>query len=176
VFEDALADPAYMEMREESALLYTFLVDAVERSQAGRDAALWEDLERALEAYTTAGTADYRKSKAALEDLRRTVAEGANAYRARQEAMDIVERRRKVAESERKRVADEQLSISAARALAFAGTVFALLRQAVATHVGGQVEERLILADVQAGLAERIRQDVGRGAGAPTASLPGGAD
>lgn len=163
-FEDAINDPAYMELREQMALLRAMLYDAVERAQVGRQGELWEELERAWARFNSPGPERApERSAAALRSMGRVVRDGAAAHRAGIESMNIVERQRKLAETERRRMTEEHQSISAVRALAFAGAVFALLREAVSRHVGGTEEERLILADVRTGLAERIRADVDNG-------------
>jgi hypothetical protein len=166
-FEEVLADSAYIEMREQMAYLKVLFYDAAERAQVGRSNELWDELAIQWGRFSNPGPERApERSAAALREFGRIVRQGAAAHRAAVESMDIVERMRKMAESERKRTTEEQQTISVARALAFAGSVFALMRQALAEHIGGTQEERLILAAVQAGIAERIRADVdGRRAG-----------
>lgn len=131
----------------------------------GRHTELWGSLGRQWHAFTTPGPeSDPERSSAALREMGRIIREGAETHHAQGEVLELIERTRKVAESERRRVADERQSISAARALAFAGSVFALMREALGRHIGGTEEEGLIIDDIRVGLAERIRADVdGRG-------------
>jgi len=160
-FEDAIEDPAYVEMREQMALLHMYLMDAVERSQEHRPGELWERLERQRKLFLTPGPErNPEQSNKALGETWRIVRQGVDVHRATQEALDIVERQRKLAETERKRISEENQSISVARALAFAGAVFTLVREAVANHVGGTEEERAIIEHIRAGIAERISTHV----------------
>lgn len=176
-FEQALDDPAYVEMRTQMALLTTMLFDATERAQVGRQSVLWEELEGAWARFNNPGPERAPEQSAdALRSIGRVVREGVGAHRAQEEVKDVLERQRRMAETERRRMTEEQQSISAARALAFAGAVFTLVRETVAKHVGGTEEEREIVGDIRAGLAERVGTHVGRGSGDSYASLPGGGD
>lgn len=160
-FEEALNDPAYVEMREQMAYLRVMFYDAAERAQVGRVSELWDGLAKQWDLFNKPGPEKApERSAGALREIGRVIREGVAAHRASLESMDIIERQRKLAETERRRVAEEQQTISAARALAFAGSVFALMRQALAEHVGGTEEEMLIVAAIRAGIEERIRADV----------------
>lgn len=156
-FEDALSDPAHIEMREQLALLDMMLIDALERAQLGRTGELWEELTNQAHRFKIAQRRDDQSGAAdALNAIFEVVENGAQAHRAMVEAANLIERQRKVKDSERKRIVDEQQSISATRALTFASTVFEIVRK----HITGNPHERELLTGISRELAGLVQQDV----------------
>lgn len=165
-FEAALADPAYMESREEIALLDSMLMDALERSQIGHQGDLWQELGERAHQYKRALRADQPvRADNHLEAILEICAAGVEAYRSSVEAKDIIEAKRKVKDSERKRMTDEHQTISAARAMALVGAVIATVRK----HVEGREDGREILAGISADISALIHADVTGTSGGPQA-------
>lgn len=156
-FEEAMNDPAYMESREEIALLDTMLMDALDRSQIGHQGEMWEELGSRAHQYQVAlRRGDPVHADNHLQTILEIAEEGALAHRATIEARDIIERKRKVKDSERKRIVDENQSISAARAMALVGAVVATVRK----HLEGREDGRELLAAISADLTALIHADV----------------
>jgi hypothetical protein len=152
-YEDALQDPAHVELKNELALIDALLMDALERSQLGRLGSLWDELLSSWESFRVAErNGDTAAAGRALRRIGEIATEGAAAHRAQVEVVDLIERKRRLAESERRRLLDENQMISAARALAFAGAVVAVVRR--------HVDDRATLAAISADLAQLVHQDL----------------
>lgn len=156
-FEDALNDPSHVEMREQLALLDMMLLDALERMQLGRTGELWEKLIAEGHKFKIAQRREDQDGAAnALNAIFDVIERGAEAHRSMIEAADLIERQRKVKDSERRRIVDEQQSISATRALTFAASVFEIVRR----NISGHPNERELLTNISRELAGRVQQDV----------------
>jgi hypothetical protein len=161
-FEDAMSDPAWIEMREEMALLHTLLLDALERAQVGQLGPLWDELAGQWRRFRVAQRSGESGAAAgALTRVGEIIDRGAESWRAHEEVGHLIERKRKMAETERRRITEAEHMISAARALAFAGAVVASVRRRVGERLGGTEDEREILANVSADLAALVHQDIG---------------
>ena len=156
-FEDALDDPAHIELREHKALLDMMLTDALERAQLGRTGELWEELSKLSGDFRTAQRReDGDLASRKLSRILQVIESGADAHAAMGEAADLIERTRKVTESERRRITEEQQSITATRALTFAATVFQIVRR----NLAGNPHERELLTNISGELAGLVHQDV----------------
>lgn len=157
-YEDAIEDPAYVELREEMAVVQTLLFDALERAQVGRTGDLWDDLETWWTRFQMAHPAkDATAASRCLMQIGKIISEGTAAHRANEEAKDLIERKRKLAESERKRLVDESQMITAQKALTFAAALGAVIRR--------HVRDRETLAAIHADIALLIHQDVSSSGG-----------
>lgn len=156
-YEDALNDPAHVEMREQLALLDMMLMDALERAQLGRTSELWSELDDNASTFRVASRRgqDDRAARA-LDKILSIIEQGADRSRAMSEAADLIERQRRVKDSERKRIVDEHQSISATRALTFANVVFEIVRK----NLAGNPHEREILNNISRELAGHVQQAI----------------
>ena len=156
-FEDALDNPAHIELREHKALLDMMLTDALERAQLGQTGKLWEELSKLAQDFRAAQRReDGELASRKLTQILGIISKGADAHFAMTEAADLIERTRKVTESERRRITEEQQSITATRALTFAATVFQIVRR----NIAGRPDERELLTNISGELAGLVHQDV----------------
>lgn len=90
------------------------------------------------------------------------ITEGVARHVAQAHALDIHERKRRTSETERKRIVDQERTITQVQAMSFAAGVIALMRESVS----GEDNEREILARFHAGVARLLREYVSGSAGA----------
>lgn len=144
-YEASREDPRYIELREEIALLDTLVIEELMAAKVGEGGALWEELSQAWERFRQADP--HRDASTAGRGLRRVgeiIEEGASRHAARREAVDLVERKRRLSETERRRLVDEERMITETRVLAFVGALVAIVNQ----HVPERERRAAISADI----------------------------
>lgn len=110
----AVNNPDILAMHEEAALLDTRLLDVLKRADAGEAGRLWLELRKSWNAFKAARAAgDVPGMQTAIETIDRITARGAGEAAAWQEVGDLIERRRKVVETETKRRVQMQTMITA---------------------------------------------------------------
>ena len=133
---------------------------------------LWKELGEAWSRFEdTQASGEAARAASALNRLRSIIREGEARASAQIEAKDLMERKRKMSESERKRLLEGQQVLRATEALTFAARMSAIVRRRISEHIGGTEEERAILAGISEDVAGLIRSDVGElgwGRGAPS--------
>lgn len=141
-YDEAQADAALIELRGEVSLMDVRLSELLERVDAG-DAATWRTaLGKAWDEYRrTEGTVDGVKARAAVEGL---IERGSSDSLAWAEIAGLVEQRRKLVESETKRLKDLQQMITAEKAM----TLIASLAGIVKAHVTDRDTLAAISADL----------------------------
>lgn len=131
-YEQAQTDPDLLALREEVALLDARLADLLARVDTGESGALWTQARKALQSFTAARAAgDAKAMHEALMDLERAVGRGAADYVAWDEIGSLMEQRRKLVESERKRLIEMQQTISAEKAMTLVGALLESVRRNV---------------------------------------------
>jgi hypothetical protein len=132
--DDFMKDPNIASVREELALLGTRLSSKLEELEDGPSRDLWEQLEDAvdeLEAARRRGDGD--AVAACLNQITRLVRNGAQEQEKWEDVFDIVEQRRKLAETENKRMkqSSNTLTVEEASMLVevMTGTVMDILEQ-----------------------------------------------
>ncbi len=170
-YEEALSDSAYIELRDEVALLDARVGDVlsrVDRGESGRWIAGVKDAFKRFEKAERSRSDDAPEQlEEARQELRAAINGATLDYAAWEEIYGLIEQRRKLAETERRRMVDERQMISERRAMTFAGAVLALIRESVA----GEENEREILARFHSGLARLIHQDAPGGTGGVPSTL-----
>jgi hypothetical protein len=126
----SVADPELLALREDIALLDARLGELLERVDTGESESLWLRLDEAWSAYERLPDASPKKSEARglVAWLIRT---GATDYAAWGEIQAIVEQRRKLSESEQKRLVAMQQLITTEQAMLFVAAVMDAARQTV---------------------------------------------
>jgi hypothetical protein len=156
-YEVARTDDRYLELREDLAVLDTLLVEALKHARVGEGGALWKDLRRAWAHFRAVPASDVDGTRAAAHtEVNRLIKDGVERYKAQEHALGILERKRRTTETERRRILDQERTITQVQAMSFVAAMVALIREAVA----GEETEREILGRFHAGVARLVQQYV----------------
>lgn len=137
-------DPELLALRDEVAIVDSRLNDLLGRVDTGESGALWKQARKLLSDYRTTGEESH------LYALGLTINEALDDYAAWQEIQLLLEQRRKLVETERKRLVDMQQMITAERAM--------LLIAAISDTIRRHVSDRNVLAAINADLGALINR------------------
>lgn len=161
-YEHVRNDPRYLELRDHIAVLNTIAFEELAEAQLGQGPALWEELASAWKTFQEAQPMkDATTAGRALRRMGELIEDGVNRNAARETAKDTFERVRKFADTERRRVTEEEQMVSTVRVMAWAASFVATMREAIA----GEPNERELLARINAGAQRFIQPDVPGGRG-----------
>lgn len=147
-YAEAQADPDLISVRQEIALVDARLEDLLGRVDTGEAGAIWAGVRAAVDEYRkTSDAAEKAEAFARIESLS---VEGFSDYASWGEVLELIERRRKLAETETKRLAAMGQAITAERAMVLLGTVVDIIR----THV----TDRNALAAISHDLGRLVAQ------------------
>lgn len=143
-----LDDPSRLEMTEHLGVLNAMLMDSIGRWEGdGRE--LWGEMQRGWERYRAArARGNVEKMQAAMETLEDLADRGYADYLARTESRAIIQDIRQVADTERKRLIDAQLMLSADQVYLFVAQVM--------EDVNAEVKDKETLGRLQARFAARL--------------------
>jgi hypothetical protein len=172
-FKEAKDDPELVECRDELALIDARLCQLAQRFQSGKDAEMWavlgmqfdllatafDALLSAVEPETEAAESAVREAAGALEGCRSVVGEVRASESTWREVYGVLEQRRKLVETESKRLKDMSQVITAERAM----TLILSLAAVVKKHVADPKQ----LAAIS---AELIQLTAGESRGEPVAA------
>lgn len=131
-YQSALTDGDLLAMSEEIALVDARLADLLARVDTGESGAAWSGIaEAAGEIRKAMRTGDNIKTYAALMELELLVEQGAGDYAAWGELQSLIQQRRALVESERKRLVEMQQTMTVNQAM----TLVTALLESVRTHV-----------------------------------------
>jgi hypothetical protein len=131
-YAEAATDPKLLELRDEIALVDARLEDLLSRVDTGESGALWRNLMTArMELLTAQKTLDKAGQLAALRDILDLIGQGHADYRAWAELANVLEQRRRLVESERKRLVEAGLMITAEQALNLMAAVMSAVKENV---------------------------------------------
>jgi len=140
-YEASEQDGDLLNLRQEIALTDTRLSDLLTRVDTGESGALWKELgalgDDLRKAYLDG---DGKKLARCLNDLELIVSRGFSDFAAWSEIASLIEQRRRLVDSEAKRLKDMQMMVSADRAMLLIGALVSILRQ--------RIEDRGILDDI----------------------------
>jgi hypothetical protein len=132
-YEASINNPELLALREEIAVLDARVSDLMSRVDSGEAGAAWKQAQETLIAINTAiaeqKTADLR---IALTIMDKTVNRGLSDYFAWDEIWKLVEQRRRLVESERKRLVEMQQVIGVDRAMVLVAAIIDVLRRHIA--------------------------------------------
>jgi hypothetical protein len=152
-YQDALADKHLLELRFEVALVDTRLAELIERVGAGESKDLWHTLKATnAELNVAIRSKDTAKMALAVRKIGELIDQGIGDHQAWVDVFDVIEQRRKLVESERKRLVEMQQMITSERAM--------LLIAALVDVVRNHVTDRDILAAISADVGKLITIDV----------------
>lgn len=125
-------DTALYELRDEIQLIDARLGELVDRLNTGETIDAWERLQIARQIYLDArNDEDIPRQNQAIASILGIVEHGGSEYFAWREILDYIERRRKLVESERKRLVQLQQMISTERLLGRVGYIVDVIRRHV---------------------------------------------
>ena len=125
----AESDPRLLELRDEVALTDARLADLLARVDTGESGALWQSLQALrMEVIACKRAGDSVGQTVALNALLDTVGQGHADYRAWAEIGGVIEQRRKLVESERKRLVEMQQTLTVERAMLLIGAISGVIK------------------------------------------------
>lgn len=143
-YQQAAADPELLALRDEIALIDARLNDLLSRVEAGEAGVLWENTRKAWLSYLRKrDTPQEHEAQSLLDEL---IERGANEYQAWAEVHVIIEQRRKLSESEQKRLVAMRQMVTSEQAM----MLIVALQDAVKRHVTDRAVLAAIAADVAA--------------------------
>jgi Spy/CpxP family protein refolding chaperone len=145
-YSEAQADPELIALREDVALVDARLGDLLKQVDTGESGALWAKLDAAFEKYSKfKDRADkILDANAAFNECEHLIQAGVSDRYAWAEVSALIEQRRKLVESESKRLKDMQQMVTVEKAMA--------LISALADSVRRNVTDRKQLAAIQSDL------------------------
>lgn len=142
-YEESAADGELLALREEIALLDSRLADLLKRVDSGEAGQAWKDAKAAHRKLTLAlQTKDTQGMLTAVSELEAAIGKGHGDYLAWNEIQTTLDQRRRLVESERKRLVDMQQMVTSEQAM--------LLVTALLDAVRKNVHDRDTLTAVQA--------------------------
>jgi hypothetical protein len=146
-YTEAQVDPELLGLRDEIALIDARINDVLQRMDRGESSATWETLQKLARGLRRAVAADDRAETVVHTALLQTVVERAGADAAGwREVFALVNQRRVLVESERRRLVQMRQMVSAEQAM----TLAAALVAAVKRHVPDRQTQGAISDDIRA--------------------------
>lgn len=149
-YQQAKSDEQLLELRDELAVVDVRLSDLLSGVDAGGASETWRELSRMVAAYKSAGE-DERP--AMLDSIFATVKRGARDWQRWEDVFKAIERRTRLAESERKRLVEMQQMMTSDQAM----TLLAAVVDTVRKHVTDPNALRGISADITRLVADGVR-------------------
>ena len=154
-YEEARTDPDLLNLNAEIQLTYALLGEALKGMDHGESGRLWRELKATWDEFQEANRAqDKEASRLALVAMGDLIKRGVADAAARSEVLNIIERRRKLVESEGKRRTAMQQMITAERLMVLVSAVV----DVVMRHVDDSATRAAISADIGA-LLSRVDTD-----------------
>jgi hypothetical protein len=125
-------DPELTNLTSDIALTDARIVDLLQRVETGEAGMVWRSAQAALQRFRVAqAKSDPDKMREHLDVLQGLIEHGASDYAAWHEIGELIEQRRKLCESEAKRLAALEQYITAEKAMALLETVVNIIRRHV---------------------------------------------
>lgn len=131
-YNTAQRDANLLSMREEISLLDARLGDVLARVDTGEGGVLWQSARNFMRSYRKAVRAnDPDTAKEAMIGLEETLTKGLADYATWNDVRNLIQERRKLVESERKRMIELQQTITSEQAMAFVAAVVSSVKRNV---------------------------------------------
>ena len=131
-YQESIKDPEILALREEVALTDARLTDLLSRVDTGESGVLWKTAQSVFFDFRSANASgDQDKMTVALTELNRILNLGVDDYKAWDEVGKTLEQRRKLVESERKRLVDMEQMITVERTMVLLSAVISVIRDNV---------------------------------------------
>lgn len=146
-YEQAVNDPQLLELNHEIALIDSRLSDLLVRIDTGETGQLWQDVTKVWQKYRL------NQDDETAVQLDTLIKKGNDDYQAWNEIQDTIEQRRRLVESERKRLVEAQQYVTAVQAMTLIGNVLAIIKD--------NVTDRQTLQAISTGINQLVsRADV----------------
>lgn len=146
---DAQKDPDLLSARNDIALCDARLADLIRRVDAGGGSAIWATLRKADEAKDEAFKSDDQDAfKKCLQSMSLTIKRGAADYAVWADIMDTIERRRKLSETEHKRLVAMQQMITGEQAGLMIGAVSGMVKSGAEKFITAKEDRKAFLSYV----------------------------
>jgi hypothetical protein len=153
-YQEAQADPRLLELRDEIALVDARMSELLQRLEGSESGENWRRVQEATVSLDVAiRSKDAQMMEVALSDLRSYTRQGQADMHQWQEIQEVLDLRRKLVESERKRLVEMQQMITAERAMILLGAITSIIKE--------HVHDRTILAAISTGIRGLVSVDVG---------------
>lgn len=157
-YELAASDPQLLSVTEEIRVIDARIGDLLQRVDGGEAGEHWQGLRRTLDYLAPAIAAkDANRVAGLLSELDQIATAGNADYSAWQEVFDAIEARRRLVETERRRMAELDQNIPAERAFMMIGAILEIIRR----WVTDPQQLRGIAADIRALTSSNISDGVG---------------
>jgi hypothetical protein len=145
-YMEAKSDPDILVLKDEISLIEARLGDLLSRVDSGESGIIWKRLSEAFEAFNVArNQKDASLMMTYLEEMHTLIKKGKSDYAAWNEVSSILELRRKLVESERKRLIQAQQVITVDKVMTLLGAVDNIIR----SHIGDQLTIQNIALDIR---------------------------
>lgn len=145
-YQESQADTKLLELREEVSLVDSRLADLLSRVDTNEAGYWWKELQRIHREYHEAvKKSDIAAMSKSLAELWHIIQSGVSDYAAWNEVYGVLEQRRKLVESERKREVEMHQTITAERAMLLIGALTGIIQ----SHVTDNGIRAAIAADVR---------------------------
>ncbi len=135
-YQEAMRDRDLLSLRDEVMLIDARLSDVLKRVDSGEAEYLWKEARNTLRNYRKAVRAkDVDEAQACMKSLEEIVDRGLGDYAAWHDVRVLVQERRKLVESERKRLIEMQQTITSDQAMAFVAAIISSVKRNVADPV-----------------------------------------
>lgn len=145
-YESAREDPDILSLNDDIALTLTRIEDVIKRVDANESGFLWDELTKAAKDFKAAQRAnDTEMCQSLLESILDLIQKGKNDWGAWREIGDLMERKRKLSESQLKLLTTKQEFISRQQAVSFATNIVQIVRE----NISDPEERRKVAIGIQ---------------------------
>ncbi len=145
-YQEALRDPALLELMQDIALLDMRLGDVLQRMETGDTTMRWQSLQDVrLEAIAASKRDDKARASRAINTILEMIGAWHDESGAWDEIGGLLEQRRKLVESERKRLVEMQQTMTVEKAMLLAGAILGIIK----AHVHDRDTLHAISTDIQ---------------------------
>jgi hypothetical protein len=131
-YEAAAHDPRLLELRDEIATVDARIIDLLQRVDRGESGALWREAQAAMTKFRQEQAKNHVEGmRLALMEAERLILEGAGDYAGWGEIQDLIEQRRKLCDSENRRLVQAHEMITSAQAMVLLSQVVAAIQRHV---------------------------------------------
>lgn len=124
-YEQAVNDPQLLELSHEVALIDARLSDLLNRIETGETGQLWQDISKAWDEYKI------KQDDSLLTKIDGYIKRGNDDYQVWDEIQATIEQRRRLVESERKRLVETQQYVTTIQAMTMISHVLAIIKDNV---------------------------------------------
>lgn len=167
-YEASASDPEILDLTAEIALVDARSSDVLSRVDAGESGRLWRALGAVRREFLAArGREDQQGMADALAEILNLIGRGGADFEAWAEIVDLLERRRRLVDSEQKRRIAMHESVQVGEAVAVMVRIADAVKDAALEHITDARERQAVLVDVQQALSvylgERLPAQADRG-------------